>query len=46
MDARNTVDLMGDLATFSLVAQTQGFSSAAQTLGVTPSAVSKQISRL
>lgn len=46
MDARNTVDVMEDLAVFALVAQRGGFSSAAQALSVTPSAVSKQVSRL
>ncbi len=46
MNTNNPIELLSDMATFVRVAQCGGFSAAAEVLALTPSAVSKHISRL
>lgn len=46
LSEHNPIELLNDMATFVRVAQYGGFSSAAQALALSPSAVSKQITRL
>jgi DNA-binding transcriptional LysR family regulator len=46
MDTNNLIPLLSDMAIFVTVVEQGNFSKAAKKLGVTPSAVSRQISRL
>jgi DNA-binding transcriptional LysR family regulator len=46
MDTNNIIPLLSDMAIFVTVVEQGNFSKAAKKLGVTPSAVSRQISRL
>lgn len=46
MDTNKLIQLLPDLATFVTVVESKSFSEAAKKLGITPSAVSRQVSRL
>ncbi|WP_413110425.1 LysR family transcriptional regulator [Thaumasiovibrio sp. DFM-14] len=46
MDTNKLLPLLSDLAVFTTVVDTGSFTAAAQKVGVTPSAISRQISRL
>lgn len=46
MDTNKLISLMPDLAAFVTVVECESFTAAGKKLGVTPSAVSRQISRL